>query len=269
MDQFKQGDLNVLVSTNVGEEGLDIAECDLVIFYDVVASEIRFIQRRGRTGRHRKGKVIILYCKNTHDEIYMNIALSKLKRMNLNLKSKEKSPRVPNLTISPKSIDHVEPTPNKAKGDKSKIDFFLNTTPRRSTPLESEVILSTSLPSKFGLRKKLQEAQIAVEVATSKYHIVLFDKVIIQIIQPQVLKTDTLYTTPSWLSILTRIFQLCILVVDFIDFKEAFEGEERLLKTSIMEFGKKHNFQTVNIDNPEELYFIIKNIYDHTKQKRE
>ncbi|MBY9013163.1 MAG: DEAD/DEAH box helicase family protein, partial [Candidatus Lokiarchaeota archaeon] len=49
LEQFKQGQCNILVSTNVGEEGLDIAECDLVIFYDVVASEIRFIQRKGRT----------------------------------------------------------------------------------------------------------------------------------------------------------------------------------------------------------------------------
>jgi Fanconi anemia group M protein len=87
LEQFKQGQCNILVSTNVGEEGLDIAECDLVIFYDVVASEIRFIQRKGRTARHREGKVIILYCKDTHDEIYMHIALSKLSKMNVNLKS--------------------------------------------------------------------------------------------------------------------------------------------------------------------------------------
>ncbi|MHA2220104.1 MAG: DEAD/DEAH box helicase family protein [Candidatus Hodarchaeales archaeon] len=87
LDQFKQGVYNVLVSTNVGEEGLDIAECDLVIFYDVVASEIRLIQRKGRTARHREGKVIILYCKETHDEIYLKIALNKLKRMNINLKN--------------------------------------------------------------------------------------------------------------------------------------------------------------------------------------
>jgi len=86
LEQFKQGQYNVLVSTNVGEEGLDIAECDLVVFYDVVASEIRFIQRKGRTARHREGKVIILYCKGTHDEIYMHIALTKLKKMNVNLK---------------------------------------------------------------------------------------------------------------------------------------------------------------------------------------
>jgi len=68
LNQFKEGHLNVLCSTNVGEEGLDIAECDLVIFYDVVASEIRFIQRKGRTARHREGKVIILYGKETHDD---------------------------------------------------------------------------------------------------------------------------------------------------------------------------------------------------------
>ena len=76
---------NVLVSTNVAEEGLDIAECDLVVFYDVVASEIRLIQRKGRTARHRKGKVIILYCRNTNDEIYLNIALNKLNKMQKNL----------------------------------------------------------------------------------------------------------------------------------------------------------------------------------------
>ncbi|MEJ2251993.1 MAG: helicase-related protein [Candidatus Lokiarchaeota archaeon] len=91
LEKFKQGKYNILVSTNVGEEGLDVTECDLVIFYDVVASEIRLIQRKGRTARHRKGKVIILYCKDTQDEIYLNIALNKLKRMNYNLKYKNSS----------------------------------------------------------------------------------------------------------------------------------------------------------------------------------
>ncbi len=61
LQEFRNGSVNVLVATNVAEEGLDIAECNLVIFYDNVASDIRYIQRSGRTGRSRKGMIVILY----------------------------------------------------------------------------------------------------------------------------------------------------------------------------------------------------------------
>ncbi len=70
MQRFKHGNLRVLVSTSVGEEGIDVGECDLVIFYDAVPSNIRLIQRRGRTGRKREGKVIFLIAKGTRDEAY-------------------------------------------------------------------------------------------------------------------------------------------------------------------------------------------------------
>jgi Fanconi anemia group M protein len=70
LDSFRAGDLNTLVATSVAEEGLDISECDVVIFYDVVPSEIRAIQRRGRTGRNQAGKVIILKTKGTREEGY-------------------------------------------------------------------------------------------------------------------------------------------------------------------------------------------------------
>ncbi|MCK4383067.1 MAG: DEAD/DEAH box helicase, partial [Candidatus Lokiarchaeota archaeon] len=49
---------------------LDIAECDLVVFYDVVPSAIRSIQRRGRTGRKKEGSVYILMAVGTRDEGY-------------------------------------------------------------------------------------------------------------------------------------------------------------------------------------------------------
>ena len=68
LDKFRSGSANVLIATSVGEEGLDIPSADLVIFYEPVSSEIRTIQRRGRTGRHREGEVVVLIAEDTRDE---------------------------------------------------------------------------------------------------------------------------------------------------------------------------------------------------------
>lgn len=68
VQRFKDGVHNVLVATSVAEEGLDIPEVDLVLFYEPIPSEIRSIQRRGRTGRKRAGRVVVLMTKGTQDE---------------------------------------------------------------------------------------------------------------------------------------------------------------------------------------------------------
>lgn len=79
--KFKEGAYNVLIATSVAEEGLDIPSTDLVVFYEPVPSEIRAIQRRGRTGRKMPGNVIILITKDTQDEAYYWAAKRKEKRM--------------------------------------------------------------------------------------------------------------------------------------------------------------------------------------------
>ncbi|NJE25111.1 DEAD/DEAH box helicase [Thermococcus sp. MV5] len=81
LDLFSKGEFNVLVATSVGEEGLDVPEVDLVIFYEPVPSAIRSIQRKGRTGRHKPGKVIILMAKGTRDEAYYWSSRHKEKQM--------------------------------------------------------------------------------------------------------------------------------------------------------------------------------------------
>jgi len=68
--RFKEGDYNILIATSVAEEGLDIPSTDLVVFFEPVPSEIRTIQRKGRTARKMAGKVIILIAKGTPDEAY-------------------------------------------------------------------------------------------------------------------------------------------------------------------------------------------------------
>jgi ERCC4-related helicase len=68
---LREGDLNVLVATSIAEEGLDIPAVDHVIFYEPIPSEIRYIQRRGRTGRKAPGKATILATNNTLDMFYL------------------------------------------------------------------------------------------------------------------------------------------------------------------------------------------------------
>jgi len=82
---FKEGEYNVLIATSVAEEGLDIPSTDLVVFYEPIPSEIRAIQRRGRTGRKAAGKVIILITKGTPDEAYYWASKRKEKQMRYEL----------------------------------------------------------------------------------------------------------------------------------------------------------------------------------------
>ena len=81
LQSFRDGEVNILVATSVGEEGLDVPSADLVIFYEPVASEIRTIQRRGRTGRHHQGSVYVLIAQGTRDEGARAAAKSKELRM--------------------------------------------------------------------------------------------------------------------------------------------------------------------------------------------
>ena len=78
VQKFRDGLFRVLVATRVGEEGLDISEVNQVVFYDNVPSSIRFIQRRGRTGRKDTGKLVVLIAKDTIDETYYWIGKRKM-----------------------------------------------------------------------------------------------------------------------------------------------------------------------------------------------
>lgn len=87
LKSFRNGEFDVLVATSIAEEGLDIPEVDLVIFYEPIPSEIRYIQRRGRTGRKTAGSVVILAARETIDERHLNASKRRVQKMKQTLSS--------------------------------------------------------------------------------------------------------------------------------------------------------------------------------------
>ncbi|MCO8265745.1 DEAD/DEAH box helicase [Haloferax sp. AB510] len=81
LDKFRNGEFEVLVSTSVAEEGLDVPEVDLVLFFEPVPTAIRSIQRKGRTGRQADGRVVVLLAEDTRDEAYFWISRRREKTM--------------------------------------------------------------------------------------------------------------------------------------------------------------------------------------------
>jgi Fanconi anemia group M protein len=116
IDKFQAGEFNVLVATSVAEEGLDIPSTDLVVFYEPVPSEIRSIQRRGRTGRHRAGKVVILISKGTRDEAYYWSSKHKEGRMHKELEKLRKDLQK-DLQVGRPAGQAFERASNRSPGD--------------------------------------------------------------------------------------------------------------------------------------------------------
>ena len=119
IEDFKKGAYNVLVATSVAEEGLDIPSTDLVVFYEPIPSEIRSIQRKGRTARKHAGRVVVLVTKGTRDESYYWSSLSKERRMQNNMKELQDLMPANNSTLE-------QYAPSQTEKDQKQLSEFEN-----------------------------------------------------------------------------------------------------------------------------------------------
>ncbi len=82
IEEFSNGKYNIICTTSIGEEGLDIpGGLTIAIFFDQAPSGIRRIQRSGRVGRLNAGKIIHLITKNTRDQAFYWKSLRDEKKM--------------------------------------------------------------------------------------------------------------------------------------------------------------------------------------------
>jgi Fanconi anemia group M protein len=103
---YDSGVYNTLITSPIGEEGLHMASADLAIFYEPVSSEIRTIQRRGRVGRTKLGRIIVLLTIDTRDEANFYIARKKEHKMKEILKGmQDKDSEKTLLDFTPNKTD--------------------------------------------------------------------------------------------------------------------------------------------------------------------
>ncbi|KAJ7515587.1 hypothetical protein O6H91_22G019300 [Diphasiastrum complanatum] len=104
LQKFRAGGYNTIVATSIAEEGLDIMEVDLVICFDANISPIRMIQRMGRTGRKRDGRVVVLASEGAELQGYLK-KQAKSKALSKHMHNGGMSSF--NFHVSPRMVPHA------------------------------------------------------------------------------------------------------------------------------------------------------------------
>ena len=125
IEKFKNENVNVLISTSVAEEGIDIPSVDYVVLYEPVPSEIRMIQRKGRTGRKHSGEMFILMTKGTLDESYYWSSQRKEKAMRSTVYNSYKNDKY-TLDNNFAKEEDVTPLNLETTSDTAEVEIFVD-----------------------------------------------------------------------------------------------------------------------------------------------
>jgi hypothetical protein len=159
--KFRDGGYNVLISTCVGEEGLDIGEVDLIVNYDSQNSPIRLIQRMGRTGRKREGRIIILLTEGKEENSYKT-SLTKKKNIYKIIVNGQKhfqfykdNPLMIPKSIKPKCQQMRIEVPTDSLGDQPKKKPVEK--PKKATPPPKKTKEKSTQATKKGAKKSEED----------------------------------------------------------------------------------------------------------------
>ena len=153
---FRNGEFDILVATSIAEEGLDIPEVDLVVFYEPIPSEIRYIQRRGRTGRKSSGCVIILAAKDTIDERYLYASkrrMEKMKQILSSLNATLKPIQRTNILANPMTADEVSSLDSKRNALDDRVDKMLSS---HLDTIKADDLIPSLQPTRMKDKKRME-----------------------------------------------------------------------------------------------------------------
>jgi len=70
LGNFKKGELNVLIATDIAARGIDVEELSLVVNYDLPNIPETYVHRIGRTGRAKASGIALSFC-NAEEKAYL------------------------------------------------------------------------------------------------------------------------------------------------------------------------------------------------------
>ena len=73
MNQFKSGEVKLLIATDVSARGIDIPDVDIVINYDLPDKDENYVHRVGRTGRGKNKGNAYSFCSKEEEEMLLDI----------------------------------------------------------------------------------------------------------------------------------------------------------------------------------------------------
>lgn len=110
MRNFKTGNLNFLVATNIAARGIDVSLLPVVIHYDIPYKNDEYVHRSGRTGRAGKSGISLTICEHKNVNYYLNmirdleLSCELFDRQTIINKEKEKKSESTNATAEIKFI---------------------------------------------------------------------------------------------------------------------------------------------------------------------
>ncbi len=124
MRSFKQGNGNILIATDVSARGIDIADIDFVVNYDLPEREENYVHRVGRTGRGVNKGTAISFCAPEEKERLENIQSFLNKPIEVLKLAKHEYKQIrttPNSITDLRSIINDDVLPKKKRKSKKKV----------------------------------------------------------------------------------------------------------------------------------------------------
>ena len=123
LNTFKQGNVRLLIATDVSARGIDIPDVDYVVNYDLPEHPENYVHRVGRTGRGRKKGMAYSFCDESEKEQLLAIEDYIGKKVKVITLGKDDYKEITDLTSEKKMdlkqiLEELTPIPNKRYGVK-------------------------------------------------------------------------------------------------------------------------------------------------------